>query len=394
MKKIFLPVLLILLICQKFDGYSRTYTFTCPTTTTTWTVPAGVTSIAVDVRGAEGGAAGPTALLGATTPGNGGRTQATLAVTPGTVLNLYIGGVGQLGGAAGTAGGFNGGGASFYWSPAAPTYSGGGGGGASDIRIGGTALTDRVVVGGGGGGAGYDGTCATGSQPGGNGGGLTGGAGTTCTATLSLDGYTVTNAGGGTATAGGAGGDLVGLGGYAAGGAGTFGNGGANNSDGGIGGGGGGGYYGGGGGCWMGGGGGSSYVSGVIATGITYTSGYNTGCGYISITIICNPGTITGTDMVCINSTTALTDATAGGTWSSSTVTVGTVGSTGIVTGIATGTKTISYIMPGGCYATSIVTVNPLPVGITGVTIVCQGLTTALTDVSGTGTWRRAVAAP
>ena len=49
-------------------------------------------------------------------------------------------------GAGHDAGGFNGGGS-------ADGSGGFGGGGASDIRIGGTALTDRVLVAGGGGGA-------------------------------------------------------------------------------------------------------------------------------------------------------------------------------------------------------------------------------------------------
>ncbi len=135
----------------------------------TWTVPAGVTSITIDAAGAVGGGSLNSSFGG----GLGGRVQATYAVTSGTVLNIFVGGSGGNGaypasGAA--AGGYNGGGNSSYQTN---VYNacGGGGGGATDIRIGGTALTNRVLVaGGGGGGAQY-----YNSYNGGNGGGTTGG---------------------------------------------------------------------------------------------------------------------------------------------------------------------------------------------------------------------------
>ena len=392
----FLTILLVILLVRSFNSSAQTYTWTCPTTTSTWTVPAGVTSVIVDVQGAAGGIAGPSSLITPSTPGYGGRTQATLAVTPGQVLNIYVGGQGANGtGAAGTAaGGFNGGGNAVAWDAAAPTYTGGGGGGASDIRIGGVALANRVIVGGGGGGAGWDGTCtAGGDQPGGNGGGLTGGAGVTCTADILAIGYTtVIFSGGGTQVAGGAGGWIDdGTGYYTAGTAGALGVGGRNRNTliqlGGIGGGGGGGYYGGGGGCWMGGGGGSSYTDPVLATAVTMTSGYNTGCGFVSITIACNPGTITpATASVCAGSTTNLTDATAGGVWSSTNAPVGTVSTTGVVTGITAGTTTISYTT-GTCAATAVVTVYAVPTAILGTATLCQFATTPLTDAVGGGTW-------
>ena len=98
---------------------------------------------------------------------------------------------------------------------------------------------------------------------------------------------------------------------------------------------------------------------------------------------------ITGTFTVCAGSTTALTDATSGGTWTSSTPLVGTVGSSsGVVTGIAGGTTTISYIASSGT-VTAIVTVNTAPVvsPISGSATVCIGQTTPLTDATGAGVW-------
>ena len=380
MKKVFYCLILIpALFFVWNNARSQTFTFTCPTTTTTWTVPAGVTSILVDVQGASGGTAGTG--LGATTPGKGGRTQATLAVVPGQILNIYVGGAGGNGNLFGAVGGFNGGGSTSGYG----TWGGGGGGGASDIRIGGVALANRVIVGAGGGGAGYDGGGCTGDQPGGDGGGLTGGTVTTCVGYILGLGYSsVILSGGGTQVGGGVGGALTG-GFYPAGSAGVLGIGGKNNNGGGIGGGGGGGYYGGGGGCWMGGGGGSSYTDPVLATATTLTSGFNTGCGKVVITVTCVAGTITGTGAICVGGFTPLTDATTGGTWNSSAAGVATVSATGVVHGLTPGTATISYTMPAGCFATSVVTVATTP--ITGATSICAGSTVALTDALGVGTW-------
>ena len=76
-----------------------TQTFNYTGSVQTFTVPACVTSLTVDVSGAKGGASG----------GNGGRVQGAMSVTPGEVLNIYVGG---MGGAhvTNSAGGYNGGG--------------------------------------------------------------------------------------------------------------------------------------------------------------------------------------------------------------------------------------------------------------------------------------------
>jgi hypothetical protein len=158
-------------------------------TAQTWTVPLGVSSITVTVKGAGGGAGS-----GGGAGGGGASIQNTLSVTPGTILYLYIGGQGQTGN-AGCNGGGGGAGDVYGWSSA-----GGGGGGASDIRIGGTALSNRVVVaGGGGGGGGYTGPA------GGNGGYPDGQNGLP---SYTHYGNTIpgTSGGGGTQSGGGAGG--------------------------------------------------------------------------------------------------------------------------------------------------------------------------------------------
>ncbi len=86
-------------------------------------------------------------------------------------------------------------------------------------------------------------------------------------------------------------------------------------------------------------------------------------------------GPITGSSTVCAGSTITLSDATAGGTWSSSNATIADVGSaTGIVTGMMAGVATISYTDGIGT-ATKTITVNPLPIAytVTGGGTFCAG---------------------
>ena len=211
-------------------------------------VPNGVNSIHIQAWGAQGAnATGQTTGLG----GFGGFAEGDLAVTPGQILEIFVGGRGtaedgnMLGG-----GGFNGGGD----ARGTPSFPRGGGGGASDVRVGGMTLNNRVIVAAGGGGAGVEVALF-----GGNGGGLAG------------------SDGGGNFGEGGtqdSGGEGVGS---------------CQDGEFGIGGsspspttcaGGGGGWYGGG--AGVGAGGGSSYIAGVT-NGIT-TSGVRQGDGMVVIT--------------------------------------------------------------------------------------------------------------
>ena len=119
----------------------------------------------------------------------------------------------------------------------------------------------------------------------------------------------------------------------------------------------------------------------------TITYMLSTGCITTTVITVNALSPITGTASVCAGLTTALSDATPGGTWSSSVPGIGTVDAAGIVTGIAPGTTTISYILPSGCTTTLVVTVYPLPAAISGNLTVCVGQTTTLSDGVGGGTW-------
>lgn len=82
-------------------------------------------------------------------------------------------------------------------------------------------------------------------------------------------------------------------------------------------------------------------------------------------TIIVNPlpAPISGRPVICPATKDTLTDPTAYGVWSSTTLSLATVDSFGLVTAIASGNAIIHYTLPiTGCYQAYTITVDPLPV--------------------------------
>ncbi len=129
-------------------------------------------------------------------------------------------------------------------------------------------------------------------------------------------------------------------------------------------------------------------TAGALSTGtttISYTLG--TTCAATAIlTVNIGPLPITGIFSVCAGASTFLNDDISGGGWSSDNTTVATIDGIGGLYSVSPGTTTISYTF-ATCTVTAIVTVNPLPLAITGTTVVCAGLTTTLSDATSGGTW-------
>lgn len=106
-------------------------------------------------------------------------------------------------------------------------------------------------------------------------------------------------------------------------------------------------------------------------------------------TVNVNPvAPITGSANICIGQTSTLADAIAGGSWTSGNLSVVTVDPvSGVITGIAAGTTTITYINPFGCLVTTPVVITTVPAVITGPGYVCAGSTITLSDATPGGTW-------
>ncbi len=116
-----------------------------------------------------------------------------------------------------------------------------------------------------------------------------------------------------------------------------------------------------------------------------------TGCvrtlGPATLTVVPAPASIVGPSSVCLGSSITLTDATPGGTWSSSNPSVAAIGTSGVVTSVSVGTTTISYTMPTGCYVTMSLPVINLVSPITGSGSTCVSSTTTFIDATPGGTW-------
>ena len=349
---------------------AQSVTFNYTGAVQTWTVPCGVTSVTVDMAGAEGG----------NSTGTGGRVQCVYATTPSTLFNIYVGGQGAPA-ASGAAGGWNGGGNA---GAASGGSYGSGGGGASDIRVGGTALANRVIVAGGGGGINTD------NDNPGKGGGLTGENSNGC-----CNGCFASWATGGTQVAGGN--DAVGSGtcciftatpngslGIGGNGAGPSSS--CNNGDGG--GGGGGGYYGGGGGGGYGSGAGGSSYTNASCSSVIHTQGFQSGNGYVTLKwiVLTDTGNVIS-PVTCNGGRNGKASSfVAGGklpytySWAPS------GGSSDTAIGLSAGTYTITVSDACGATSTSVVSITePTAISITSVSTPDNGSHNGTATVTATG---------
>ena len=129
----------------------------------------------------------------------------------------------------------------------------------------------------------------------------------------------------------------------------------------------------------------SGVVTGVSAGVVNIYYVIGSCASYKTVTVTTGASAISGSSTVCVGSTATLSDATSGGAWSSSSSSVATVSSAGIVTGVAPGVVTITYSLSSGCSATKTITVSGGP--ITGPSTVCVGSTITLSDAATGGTW-------
>lgn len=105
------------------------------------------------------------------------------------------------------------------------------------------------------------------------------------------------------------------------------------------------------------------------------------------VSVDCGIPAFTGTDSVCVGSTSTLFNAMSG-TWSSLATSIATVSpTTGVFTGVAAGTATIRYTTSAGCFRDTVIRVQALPLPITGTFAICQSATTTLSSATPGGFW-------
>ena len=141
-------------------------------------------------------------------------------------------------------------------------------------------------------------------------------------------------------------------------------------------------------------------VGGVGAGTATITYSVTSSCGtdYATATVNVSNGpsvaAISGSSTtLCVGANLTLSDATGGGTWSSSTPAAATVSSSGVVHGVAGGSATISYAVTNSCGTTTVtyaITVNTPPSvdAISGSDMFCKNdVPIAYTCTTPSGTW-------
>jgi len=140
-------------------------------------------------------------------------------------------------------------------------------------------------------------------------------------------------------------------------------------------------------------------VTGLVIgnTTISYTLSNACGTDVVTENVVVNSiptvGSITGNAILCVGSTTTLSNSVMNGTWTSSDISNATIDSTsGLVTGIDSGFVTITYTIVNSCGTadtTFSMTINPLPVSgsISGTMTICVGDTTSLTNTGTDGIW-------
>lgn len=324
---LFSTLLFMLCFTAKSQQISQTFLFTG--TIVNYTVPACVTSLTIQAKGAEGGFNTSSTY----SAGLGASILAVVCVTPGQVMRVLVGQrpIGD-----------GGGGGTFitYLNNSPIVIAGGGGGGSfaydSPNKHGqtGTGGQSGAYTGGAGGTSGNGGNTGPNGFAGGGGGLLSNGQ----------DGNFV-GAGGNSFVSGGAGGVIAD---YSPGPGGGYGGGGG----GGFAGGGGGGYSGGGAGGYSAvGGGGGSFNIGTL---VTAQSGVNSGNGSVIISHNSNPcGPFTAISSSCLPTASATVNITNGTyAWT------GSAQTSSIVTGLAAGIHTVIVSDPYNCRAPISRTVN------------------------------------
>jgi uncharacterized protein YjdB len=146
----------------------------------------------------------------------------------------------------------------------------------------------------------------------------------------------------------------------------------------------------------------SGVITGVAAgtATITYTVSGTGGCAdasvtrTVTVTVPPSAGSLSGTQGICVAGTTTFVSTVSGGTWSSSDQTIATVSTSGVITGVAAGTATITYTVAGtgGCAdatttRTVTVTAPPSAGTLSGTQAVCIGGTTSFSSTVASGTW-------
>lgn len=133
---------------------------------------------------------------------------------------------------------------------------------------------------------------------------------------------------------------------------------------------------------------GVSVGTAIISYAVTNSCGTSYATQSIAVTLTPSVAAISGVSSLCATATGTLSDATTGGTWSASNSNAYMTGTT--LTAVTAGLDTIYYTVTNSCgtaVASHVVTINVMPVAITGTTSVCVGSMITLSETTSGGSW-------
>jgi uncharacterized repeat protein (TIGR01451 family) len=118
---------------------------------------------------------------------------------------------------------------------------------------------------------------------------------------------------------------------------------------------------------------------------MTYMVGY---CS-VSTTVTVNPYPLplVSGPSVCTGDTLHILAPTSGGIWSSGDISLLTIDTGGIATGVATGSVNITYAMPSGCFVFTTININYTPPPIVGFPSICMGSGNVFSESVPDGEW-------
>ncbi len=142
----------------------------------------------------------------------------------------------------------------------------------------------------------------------------------------------------------------------------------------------------------------SGIVTGLSAGVDTISYRVANSCGPVSATLVVTviplpyAGVIAGPSSVCAGSAIGFTSTASGGSWGSTSPSIATISSGGLVTGVSPGTDTILYSVTNSCgtaFAITAITIRPMPYAgvISGMDTICVGASVILTDTVTGGVW-------
>ncbi len=111
------------------------------------------------------------------------------------------------------------------------------------------------------------------------------------------------------------------------------------------------------------------------------------GCVAMAVFTVNGTAILSGPPNICIGSPETISASVGGGTWSVAPTSIATITAGGVVSGVAPGTATVSYVTAAGCSSSYTINILGSVAPITGPGLICLGTPSTLSHSTPGGTW-------